>query len=547
MGHYNTIADPCHNQGRTNVDRVVQELPPATIGGLFSNATYWRDARGQQYVYFAGAHDHTKAFVLNNNGTLTTAPSSHTAESFGFTGGNPTISSNNGAAGTGILWTIDPTPALRAYDATNLGKELYNSTQNSARDGMSGFVKFTAPTVANGEVFVGTKTDLEIFGLLSKSTPPPANGYNNAGVSNDNAPKAANYDGGGSSYSAQALQTAGITPGASVTSDGFTFTWPNAVPGTNDNYLAQGQQIAVNPAAHAQHLALLGSATNGASSGTATITYTDGSTQAFMLGFTDWGVKTVSFGNTVVATMSYRNTINGKQAIPIYLFSSSVALQADKTVQSVTLPTTVTGGQLHVFAVATDGASTLVYNNVGITDDGNIGTGNYDGGHISYSAQALQTVGLNAGDNAFDPTRTVVFTWPDVQAGAPDNYQAAGQVIPVTPAPNATILAFLGSSTNGPSAGTATITYADGSTQTFTLGFSDWTLNGGTSQPSYGNEISYEAPYRNNPRMANGKESVNTYVFYSSVNLEAGKTVQSVTLPTTVIGGQLHVFAVTTK
>ncbi|MBV9257322.1 MAG: PQQ-binding-like beta-propeller repeat protein, partial [Ktedonobacteraceae bacterium] len=148
MGHYNTIADPCHNQGRTNVDRVVQELPPATIGGLFSNATYWRDARGQQYVYFAGAHDHTKAFVLNNNGTLATKPSSHTAESFGFTGGNPTISSNNGAAGTGILWTIDPTPALRAYDATNLGKELYNSTQNSARDGMSGFVKFTAPTVA---------------------------------------------------------------------------------------------------------------------------------------------------------------------------------------------------------------------------------------------------------------------------------------------------------------------------------------------------------------------------------------------------------------
>ncbi len=199
MGHYNTIANPCSNQSRTNVDRIVQELPPATIGGLFSNATYWKNAKGQQFVYFAGAHDHTKVFALTN-GTLASKPSSSTSEAFGFTGGNPTISSNNGANGTGILWTIDPTPALRAYDATNLSKELYNSTQNSARDSMDSFVKFTAPTVANGEVFVGTKDRLDIYGLLQKTTPTP-NGYNNAGVSNDSAFQAANYDNGGSVFS----------------------------------------------------------------------------------------------------------------------------------------------------------------------------------------------------------------------------------------------------------------------------------------------------------------------------------------------------------
>ncbi len=56
-----------------------------------------------------------------------------------------------------------------------------------------------------------------------------------------------------------------------------------------------------------------------------------------------------------------------------------------------------------------------------------------------------------------------------------------------------------------------------------------------------------QSPYRNNPHMANGKESIPTYVFYSSVNLETGKTIASVTLPTTVTGGQLHVFAITTK
>ena len=545
MGHYNTIANVCSNQSRTNVDRVVQELPPATIGGLFSNATYWKSASGQQFVYFAGAHDQTKAFALTN-GTLATKPSSSTSEKFGFTGGNPTISSNNGATGTGILWTVDPTPALRAYDATNLSKEIYNSAQNSTRDGLDSYVKFAAPTVANGEVFVGTKTSLDIFGLVAKTTPAPG-GYNNVGVSNDSTPQAASYDHTGNSYSAQALQAAGITSGGLITSHNFTFTWPNATAGTDDNYLAQGQQIAITPVAQADHLALLGSATDGASSGTATITYTDGTTQTFTLGFTDWAASSPSFGNTVVATLPYRNTGKGKQTIPVYLFASSVALQAGKTIKNVTLPTTVTGGQLHVFAITTGSLTALAYNNVGITDDSNVGSGNYDGVHNSYSAQALQSVGLNAGDNAFDPTRTVVFTWPDVQAGAPDNYQAAGQVIPVTPATNATLLAFLGSATNGASSGAATITYTDGSTQDFTLGFSDWTLNGGKGQLSYGNQISYTASYRNNAHLANGKETIQTYVFYSSVNLEAGKQVASVTLPTSVTGGQMHVFAVTTK
>ena len=545
MGHYNTIANVCSNQNRTDVDHVVQELPPTTIGGLFSNATYWKSASGQQFVYFAGARNHTAAFVLSN-GKLGTKPSSSTSEKFGFTGGNPTVSSNNGAKGTGILWTVDATPALRAYDATDLSKEIYNSTQNSARDSVDSYVKFAAPTVANGEVFVGTKNSLDIFGLVAKTTPAP-NGYNNAGVSNDGAPQAANYDNAGNSYSAQALQAGGIVPGGSITSHNFTFTWPNGAAGTNNNYLAHGQQIAITPVVKADHLALLGSATNGASSGTATITYTDGTTQTFTLGFTDWAIKNTSFGNTLVVTLPYRNTGKGKQTIPVSLFASSVALQAGKTIKNVTLPTTITGGQMHVFAITTGSLTALAYNNVGITDDSNVVSGNYDGVHDSYSAQALQSVGLNGGDNAFDPTRTVVFTWPDVQAGAPDNYQAAGQVIPVAPASNAAVLAFLGSATNGASAGTATIKYTDGSTQTFTLGFSDWTLNGGKDQPSYGNEISYTSSYRNNAHLVNGKETIQTYVFYSSVNLEAGKQVASVTLPTSVTGGQMHIFAVTTK
>ena len=179
------------------------------------------------------------------------------------------------------------------------------------------------------------------------------NGYNNVGVSDNNATNTANYDGGKSSYSAQALQTDGIKPAGIVKSNGFVFTWPDINSGKPDNYRSGGQTLAVTPVNHAHNLALLGSATNGAASGTATITYTDGSRQTFTLSFSDWASKTHSSSNTVVATLPYRNTSHGQQRLTVYLLSISITLQAGKTVQSVTLPTAVTGGNLHVFAIST--------------------------------------------------------------------------------------------------------------------------------------------------------------------------------------------------
>jgi len=205
MGKFTT--DPSLNcqtseQNRTDIDKVVQELPPKTAnGGVWGNFAYWNGPNGQ-YVYVAGSSDHLKAFSVTN-GMLSTSAKSQSPESWSFPSADPVVSGNGTIAGTGIVWAIDPNAVLRAYDAGNLSTELYNSAQNTGRDGLDSYVKFTVPTVANSEVFVGTKATLTIFGEL----PTPA--HNNIGTSNDSNPSAANYDHGGYSYSAQALHGAG--------------------------------------------------------------------------------------------------------------------------------------------------------------------------------------------------------------------------------------------------------------------------------------------------------------------------------------------------
>jgi hypothetical protein len=110
--------------------------------------------------------------------------------------------------------------------------------------------------------------------------------------------------------------------------------------------------------------------------------------------------------------------------------------------------------------------------------------------------------------------------------------------------PGATRLALLGSAANGRASGALTITYTDGSTQTAQIGFSDWTLGGGSQPISFDNRVVARMPYRN--AVSGTPQQLTTYVFATApVTLQSGKQVASVTLPSTVEGGVLHVFAVT--
>lgn len=125
-------------------------------------------AFGLVYIDAVGAR--LKAFSIIN-GRMSAGPVARSATAFGFPGTSPAISSDGKIHR--IVWALDVSgfgssdPAvLHAYAASNLA-EIYNSKQASgSRDTAGPGVKFTVPTVANGKVYVGTQTELDVYGLL---------------------------------------------------------------------------------------------------------------------------------------------------------------------------------------------------------------------------------------------------------------------------------------------------------------------------------------------------------------------------------------------
>lgn len=152
------------------VDNIVQELPGALVG-VWGSPAYWNG-----YVYFGSAldspatADSMKAYSVNAGGSgPLSGPTSVTPEKFAWPGPTASVSSNG--ISNGILWVLDNSSyrssccqVLHAYSATNLGSELYSIKLPFAG------IKFSVPTVANGEVFVGSNGALTAFGVTSGPT-----------------------------------------------------------------------------------------------------------------------------------------------------------------------------------------------------------------------------------------------------------------------------------------------------------------------------------------------------------------------------------------
>jgi hypothetical protein len=158
-------------------DNVVQEFQ--ADNGSWTTPAFW-----QNTLYIAGSGDHgncdnLKSYPFNSSttGLFNTSASSASTHCFMFPGATPVVSSSGTT--NGIVWATEVGcygtaaspcggPAvLFAYDANNVLTELWDSTQAlGQRDQAGNAVKFTAPTVANGKVYIGTRTEVDVYGLL---------------------------------------------------------------------------------------------------------------------------------------------------------------------------------------------------------------------------------------------------------------------------------------------------------------------------------------------------------------------------------------------
>jgi hypothetical protein len=131
----------------------------------------WPDSGGNLVQYsFSGSTFNATPFAQ-----------SATAGGSGSPGGILSVSANGTNAGSAILWAVVNTTAdanqavvpgtLHAYDAQNVGSELWNSDMVPA-DSLGNLAKFVAPTVANGKVYMATFSGrVNVYGAKASISP----------------------------------------------------------------------------------------------------------------------------------------------------------------------------------------------------------------------------------------------------------------------------------------------------------------------------------------------------------------------------------------
>jgi hypothetical protein len=258
------------------------------------------------------------------------------------------------------------------------------------------------------------------------SYPSLAASFNNVGISADSNTAPGNYDGNGSSFSETALTNAGAAPGATVTSQGLAYTFPNVAAGTSDNTVAEGQTITLSGSGT---LGFLVSASYGPASGTGTINYTDGSSQSYTLTSPDWFSTTPPSGGALAIRSAYQNRPgNTTYAGSGNIFSETVALTAGKTVASVTLPP---GGALaagtpalHIFAIAASGGTEGPYGGTAAAVPGTVQAANYDTGG---QGVAYNVTSVNGSANSYRSDGVDLEACSDTGCGYDLGWTATGQ------------------------------------------------------------------------------------------------------------------------
>ncbi|MFC1417987.1 glycosyl hydrolase family 95 catalytic domain-containing protein [Streptacidiphilus cavernicola] len=314
----------------------------------------------------------------------------------------------------------------------------------------------------------------------------------------------------------------------------FAPAWPPGWNGSGTVYIQNGSKVEVQVQNGTLTTAALVAGTTGAmtvrnpwagrSGHSAEVV--NGSTGAVVLA----GTTATTFSLPVTAGSSYlvEDTASPTTSYPFAQVTGSAAT-ADKHLGPV---------QIGLDPATRAPSLAATFNDVGISADDNTAPGDFDGGNASYSQTALSAAG--AGPGASVTASGKHFTMPGAAAGAADNTVADGQTISIGGSGGS--LGFLVSGSYGPASGTGTVTYTDGTTQSYSLSAPDWFS---TTAPT-GGAVAVTSAYQN--RQGNTVYQHTADLFSLTVGLDPTKTLASVTLPAlgTLAAGSpaLHVWAI---
>lgn len=159
LGHFS-------NNGASDTNIVQEFAATAATDAIGQCPVYWKGPTNQ-YLYIACGNSQLRAFLFTGTNIQTTPLAIGSVTEPDKTGG---LSLSANGTTNAILWVTDNGSGgtLRAYNPFAIPTELWDSQMNSARDALGAYVKFCAPTIANGKVYMATAArQLVVYGLLA--------------------------------------------------------------------------------------------------------------------------------------------------------------------------------------------------------------------------------------------------------------------------------------------------------------------------------------------------------------------------------------------
>jgi hypothetical protein len=171
-----------HSTQDTNIVQSFQVSSPGSSFGLFAAPVWW-DGPDASWAYLWCKEDSLRQYKFDRGSGKFVLPEiarSARGTRARMPGGVLAVSANGNQGESGILWASHPLNndanhvvcpgVLRAYRATNVAEELWNSEQVRSRDAVGRFAKFCPPAIANGKVYLATFSNrLNIYGLLPQA------------------------------------------------------------------------------------------------------------------------------------------------------------------------------------------------------------------------------------------------------------------------------------------------------------------------------------------------------------------------------------------